>query len=130
MTGSCHTVPVKLGAPIRREGRDPQAMMSMLISPLCPQSPAKARRDAILYCVKREKARRRRRASTSLANDHGMSDRLQIAGGLLAALGYDFEADLLALVQRTQAGAFHCGDVYEHILRAIVRLNEAVALLR
>jgi hypothetical protein len=31
MTGSCHTVPVKLGALIRREGRDPQAIMSMSI---------------------------------------------------------------------------------------------------
>src|SRR4029077_13243837 len=57
------------------------------------------------------------------------SDWLDIAGGLLAALGYDFEADLLALVERTHAGAPHCSDVHEHILRTIVRLNEAVALL-
>src|SRR5215470_19949755 len=57
------------------------------------------------------------------------SDRLDVAGGLLAALGYDFEADLLALVQRTHASALHCSNVHKHILRAIVRLNEAVALL-
>jgi len=63
------------------------------------------------------------------ANDCGKSDRLQIAGGLLAALGYDFEADLLALVERAHASTLHCSDVHEHILRAIVRLNEAVALL-
>src|SRR5215831_16651183 len=63
------------------------------------------------------------------ANDRGESGRLQIAGGLLAALGYDFEADLLALVQRTHASALHCSNVHKHILRAIVRLNEAVALL-
>jgi hypothetical protein len=29
MIGSCHTVPVKLDAGPRRDGRDPQAMMSM-----------------------------------------------------------------------------------------------------
>jgi hypothetical protein len=57
------------------------------------------------------------------------SGQLQIAGGLLATLGYDFEADLLALVQRAHAGALHGRDVHEHIFRAIVRLNEAVALL-
>src|SRR5262249_14328101 len=57
------------------------------------------------------------------------SGRLDIAGGLLAALGYDFEADLLALVQRAHSGALHRSDVHKHILRAIVRLNEAVALL-
>jgi len=64
-----------------------------------------------------------------MADRCGQSDRLDIAGGLLAALGYDFEADLLALVQRAHAGALHCSDVHEHILRTIVRLNEAVALL-
>jgi hypothetical protein len=62
------------------------------------------------------------------ATDRGLNH-LEISSGLLAALGYDFEADLLALVQRTHAGALHCSDVHEHILRAIVRLNEAVALL-
>jgi hypothetical protein len=62
------------------------------------------------------------------AND-SESDHLQIAGGLFAALGHDFEADLLALVQRTHASPLNCRDVHEHILRAIVRLNEAVALL-
>jgi hypothetical protein len=36
MIGSCHTVPVKLGAGMRRDGRDPQAIMSMVIpSPYC-----------------------------------------------------------------------------------------------
>jgi hypothetical protein len=58
-----------------------------------------------------------------------MSGRLQIAGGLFAALGHDFKADLLAFHQRTHSSAFHCGDVDEHIFRAIVRLNEAVAFL-
>src|SRR5665213_1809559 len=31
MIGSCHTVPVKLDAGPRRDGRDPQAMMSMMV---------------------------------------------------------------------------------------------------
>jgi hypothetical protein len=31
MIGSCHTIPVKLCAGPRRDGRDPQAIMSMLI---------------------------------------------------------------------------------------------------
>jgi hypothetical protein len=63
------------------------------------------------------------------AYDCGMSGRLQIAGGLLTALRHDFEADLLALHQRAHTGALHRGDVHEHILRAIVRLNEAEAFL-
>jgi len=62
------------------------------------------------------------------ANDRG-SNHLEISSGLLAALGHDFEADLLALVQRAHTGTLNCRDVHEHILRAIVRLNEAVALL-
>jgi hypothetical protein len=62
------------------------------------------------------------------ANDRG-SNHLEISSGLLAALGHDFEADLLALVQRAHTSTLHCRDVHEHILRAIVRLNEAVALL-
>jgi hypothetical protein len=33
MIGSCHTVPVKLGDGMRRDGRDPQAMMSMFFPP-------------------------------------------------------------------------------------------------
>jgi hypothetical protein len=62
------------------------------------------------------------------ANVRG-SDHLEIAGSLFAPLGYDFEADLLALVQRAHTSALNCRDVHEHILRTIVRLNEAVALL-
>jgi hypothetical protein len=61
--------------------------------------------------------------------DCGMLDRLQIAGGLLPALGYDFEADLLALHQGAHTGTLHRGDVHEHILRAIIWLNEAEAFL-
>jgi hypothetical protein len=62
------------------------------------------------------------------ANDRGLNH-LEISSGLLAALGHDFEADLLALVQRAHTSALNRRDVHKHILRAIVRLNEAVALL-
>ena len=58
------------------------------------------------------------------------SDRLQIASRLLATLGDDLVADLLAFVERAHACALHGADVHEHILRAIVRLNEAEAFLR
>src|SRR5690349_14365363 len=48
MMGSCQTVPVKLGGPIRREGRDPQAIISMLISPCRRQCLASEHSKAIL----------------------------------------------------------------------------------
>src|ERR1700741_588683 len=56
---------------------------------------------------------------------------LQLAGrGLAGALvAFEFEGDLLAFVQRAQAGALHGGDVHEHVRAALVRLNEAEALL-
>src|SRR3974390_1636436 len=57
------------------------------------------------------------------------SGRLQIAGSLLAALGQDLVAPPLALDQRTHASALHRGDVHEDVLRAIFRLDEAVAFL-
>src|SRR5262245_40622341 len=62
------------------------------------------------------------------ANDRGLNH-LEISSGLLAALGHDFEADLLALVQRAHTSTLNRRDVHEHILRAIVRLNDAVAPL-
>jgi hypothetical protein len=57
------------------------------------------------------------------------SGRLQIAGGLLAALRDDFVADLLTFDQRAHASTLDRGDVHEHILRAVIRLDEAVAFL-
>jgi hypothetical protein len=56
-------------------------------------------------------------------------DGLQIAGGLLAALGDDFEADLLTLNQRAHSGSLYRRDVHKHIFRAIIRLNKAEAFL-
>ena len=46
---------------------------------------------------------------------------------LLAAL--KLKAQLLAFVQRTHAGALDRRDVHEHILAAVIRLDEAEALL-
>src|SRR5439155_1290228 len=46
---------------------------------------------------------------------------------LLAAL--ELEAQLLALMQFADAGAFDVRNVHEHILRSVFRLNEAVAFL-
>src|ERR1035437_1775798 len=59
----------------------------------------------------------------------GASRRLQIASRLLATLGDDLVADLLALDQRTHAGLLNRGDVHEHILGAVIRLNKAEAFL-
>jgi hypothetical protein len=57
------------------------------------------------------------------------SRRLQIARRLLAALGDDFEADLLAFSQRPHAGLFDRRDVHEHILGAIIRLDKTETFL-
>ena len=52
---------------------------------------------------------------------------LQIVGGAAAiARRDDFEADALAFDQFAQIGAFNGADVNEHILAALIRLNEAV----
>ena len=60
-----------------------------------------------------------------------MSARLKIdCGGLTLLTAFQFVANLLVLVQRCKSGAFNGRDVYEHILGAVFRLDEAEALLR
>ena len=56
---------------------------------------------------------------------------LQLAGGHLAALLIAFQliGDLLAFIERAQARTFDRGDVHEHIVTAVVGLNEAEAFL-
>src|SRR5262245_62533117 len=54
---------------------------------------------------------------------------LQIACGLLAPLGHDVVADLLAFHEGAHAGAFDRADVYEHVLAAVARLDESKAFL-
>src|SRR5690348_6924720 len=59
------------------------------------------------------------------------SSRFQIGRRAFAAarVALDVEADLLALVQVADARALDGRDVHEHVLAAIIRLDEAEALL-
>src|SRR6516164_4122070 len=50
-------------------------------------------------------------------------------GGLALITAFELEAHPLAFVQVTDTGAFDRRDVYEHIPRSVLRLNEAVAFL-
>lgn len=53
-----------------------------------------------------------------------------VDGGLArAAIFLGVEGNLLTLVEAADAGAFQRGRVDEHVLAAIVRLNEAEAFL-
>jgi hypothetical protein len=45
-----------------------------------------------------------------------------------ATIGHDFVADLLAFTQRTKTGTFDSADVHEHVIAAVIRLDEAIAL--
>jgi hypothetical protein len=57
------------------------------------------------------------------------SDHLEMTGARLAALGDQLIADLLRLVEGRQTSALDGADVNEHVLRAVIRLDEAEALL-
>src|SRR5258708_2836986 len=50
-------------------------------------------------------------------------------GGLALVTALKIEGQLLPLVQIADARAFDCGYVYEHILRAVLGLNETIAFL-
>src|SRR5262245_9955418 len=54
---------------------------------------------------------------------------LQISRRLLAPLGNDVVADLLAFDQGAHAGTLHRADVHEHVLAAVSRLDESKAFL-
>src|SRR5262245_7328906 len=58
------------------------------------------------------------------------SDLLQVLGRALAALwtALLFVGNLLAFVQRAEAGALDGGNMYKHIRSTAFRLNEAVPL--
>src|SRR6266576_1246442 len=58
------------------------------------------------------------------------SDGLQIRGRQLAALADDLVAHLLPFIEGAHAGALDCGNVDEHVLSALGRLDETEALLR
>jgi hypothetical protein len=44
------------------------------------------------------------------------------------AICHDFVGDLLALTQRSEAGTLDSADVHEHVIAAIIRLDEAITL--
>src|SRR3984893_11524479 len=50
------------------------------------------------------------------------------AGLAAHAVDLRFERKLLAFVERTHAGALDGADVHEHVVAAVIRLNEAEAL--
>ena len=51
-------------------------------------------------------------------------------GEAVSALGDQFVADLLGLVEGRQTSALDGADMDEHVLRAVIRLDEAKTLLR
>jgi hypothetical protein len=56
-------------------------------------------------------------------------DGAQIGCRGLSALGHNVERDFLSLVEAAHPGAFDSADVDEHVLAAVIRLDEAEALL-
>src|SRR5690348_16077335 len=62
---------------------------------------------------------------------HPPSSRFQVGRRALAAasVALDVEADLLAFAEVADARALDRRDVHEHILAAVIRLDEAEALL-
>src|SRR5262245_29998166 len=80
----------------------------------------------------REKnARRHRRRAFVASMDRGPARLrgLQIARSLLAPLGHDVVADLLAFHEGAHAGTLDRADVHEHVLAAVARLDESKASL-
>ena len=60
----------------------------------------------------------------------GPSLDLEIFRRRLSAVADDFELDLLAFIERGEAGLLDSRDMYEHILSAALRLDESVAFGR
>src|SRR5512147_2248192 len=55
---------------------------------------------------------------------------LQIDGrGLALRAAFEIETELLAFVKATHSSPLDCRDVHDDVLRAIIRLNEAITLL-
>src|SRR6186713_2179349 len=45
-----------------------------------------------------------------------------------AAICHDFVGDLLAFTKRSKTGTLDSTDVHEHVIAAVIRLDEAIAL--
>jgi outer membrane receptor protein involved in Fe transport len=58
------------------------------------------------------------------------SGRLEIPSRVFAAalVRLDLVGDLLAFTQGSKPGTFNSADVYEHVIAAVIRLDEAIAL--
>src|SRR5262245_20563574 len=64
------------------------------------------------------------------AQGNRLSRGAQIVGRRFArtAICHDFVGDLLAFTQRSKPGTLDSADVHEHVIAAVIRLDEAVAL--
>jgi len=82
-----------------------------------------------LLGVRSQKQRAEAFASAPITSSSSSLDHLQMAGARLAALGDELVADLLRFVEGRQTSAFDRADMNEHILRTVIRLDEAEALL-
>src|SRR6185295_18647446 len=62
--------------------------------------------------------------------EKSLSGGAQIVGRRFAraAICHDFVGDLLAFTQRSEAGTLDSADVHEHVIAAVIRLDEAIAL--
>src|SRR5262249_22384449 len=92
-----------------------------------------ARDRGYLEGARAEKRSASRTPSVVTSVDRDQTGRLrglQIACGLLAPLGHDVIADLLAFHEAAHTGALDRADVHEHVLAAIARLDESKAFLR
>src|SRR5262249_48942602 len=67
-----------------------------------------------------------------LAKTELVSCRAQVSCRRLTGplVGHDFEGNLLAFAEVAQARLFDSADMHKHILAAIVRLDEAISLVR
>src|SRR5215472_16181106 len=70
-----------------------------------------------------------RNYGSALRSDGAKSDGAQIGCRGLSAFGHNVERDFLSLVETVHPGAFDSADVDEYVFAAVIRLNEAEALL-
>src|SRR6188768_1828610 len=64
------------------------------------------------------------------AGGNRLSGGAQIVGRRFtrATICHDFVGDLLAFTKRPEAGTLDSADVHEHVIAAVIRLDEAIAL--
>src|ERR1700682_600721 len=118
--------------PPRREGRQ----RGRCVSYFCraeSKTPSRFSRERVPLDLRaRQYIRGRARPGKGAVARYRCSACLKVFGRFLAVLraAHDFERDFLTLVQRVETRAFDGADMDEHVLAAVIRLNEAVAFLR